>query len=184
MKYQANRNYVSDDVVMTPRPLATMLVSALSPSGRILEPCAGDGAFVEALEPYAAGRVGQCEAVDGGFSWWTERVDWVVTNPPWSQFAAFLRHALEIADNVAMLATVNHWWTRRRVADVLGAGFGYKHLLLCDWPQGWPSSGFQLGMMHVSRGYVGPLAITDLREKQAKGGAVCSTETCSDASGR
>lgn len=134
----------------------------LAPYGRILEPCAGDSSFVLELARYAInGRVDVCEINDGGmgFSWWTEHVDWVVTNPPWSQFREFLSHAMEISDNVAMLVTVNHWWTRRRVLDVEAAGFGYKKLLLCDWPIGWPASGFQLGMMHISRGYVGPLLI-------------------------
>lgn len=156
MRAQANRDYDSNDVVMTPTALAVGLVSLLQPSGHILEPSAGDGAFVDALRLY--GRVDTCDIRDGemGFTWWTERVDWVVGNPPWSNFAVFLRHALEIADNVAYLVTVNHWWTKRRVRDVAAAGFGYRQLILCDWPAAWPSSGFQLGMMHLQRGYRGP----------------------------
>jgi hypothetical protein len=55
--------------------------------------------------------------------------------------------------------TVNHWWTRHRVNAVTTAGFGYQQLLLCDWPPEFPASGFQLGMMHIARGYTGPLDI-------------------------
>jgi hypothetical protein len=151
---------------MTPRPLADALVAALKPSGLVLEPCAGDGAFVEALRVFLQTDEGihdvwTCDIADGdmGFEWWSQPVNWVITNPPWSQFARFLRKAMQIADDVAFLATVNHWWTKRRVRDVRDAGFGYKQLLLCDWPPEWSSSGFQLGMMHVQRGYRGPLDI-------------------------
>ena len=161
MRSQPNRNYVSSDVVMTPDWLACDLALALAPSGVILEPCAGDLSFVMALEEYAT-EIASCEAGDAGFEWWTRHVDWVITNPPWSQFRVFLKHSMEVADNVALLATVNHWWTKRRVADVAAAGFGYRHLFLCEWPAEWPSSGFQLGMMHIQRGYRGPLPITRL----------------------
>lgn len=147
---------------MTPPWLAEALVHSLNPSGRILEPCAGDGAFVSALRPY--GDVSSCDTSLGhpGFEWWTDHVDWVVTNPPWSQFRLFLVHSMEVADRVALLSTVNHWWTRRRVAEVKKHGFGYRKLLLCPWPKEFPASGFQLGMMLIERGYTGTLAIHDI----------------------
>jgi hypothetical protein len=167
MKHQPNRNYRSNDVVMTPRWLAEMLVQSLQPSGHILEPCAGQGAFAEALRPY--GQVSALDVTAGhpGFEWWTERVDWVVTNPPWSQFRTFLVHGMEVADHVALLSTVNHWWTKRRVTEVRRHGFGYRKLLLCPWPQEFPASGFQLGMMLIERGYKGDMAIEELMRPKA-----------------
>src|SRR5215207_4048248 len=110
MRNQPNRNYRSDDRVMTPLPLAREIVARLQPRGLILEPCAGAGAFVQALASY--GQVEWCE-IDRGrnFFLWDQRVDWIVTNPPWSQFRAFLEHSISLADHVAFLATVNHWWT-------------------------------------------------------------------------
>jgi hypothetical protein len=142
---------------MTPDSLATALVAELQPSGRILEPwCREDGAFVRALEPY--GDVSWCEIEEGrDFFHWTERVDWIVTNPPWSKFAAFLEHALRLADHVVFLVTVNHWWTVRRVRLVLDAGLGYRDLLLVQWPSAWREEGFVLGVMHLERGYRGGL---------------------------
>lgn len=158
MKLQPNRNYVSQDSVYTPVSLALSLAKELRPSGVILEPCEGSGAFSQALEPF--GTVITLEKDRGDdFGFWSEHVDWVITNPPWSNFRVFLSHALEVSDNVAFLATVNHWWTKRRVSDVQRAGFGYRSLLLCDWPVEWPSSGFQLGMMHIAKGYQGPLHV-------------------------
>lgn len=165
MRLQPNRNYRSSDAVMTPRPLARALVTALAPSGSVLEPSAGDGAFVEALrECPAVTSVQTCEIIDGdmGFTWWTEHVNFIVGNPPWSNFRVFLAHAMQVSDNVAFLVTVNHFFTKRRVRDVCDAGFGYKTLLFCEWPMEWPSSGFALGFMHLQRGYRGPCTIRQL----------------------
>lgn len=149
MKSQPNRNYTSNDQVMTPEPLARALCAAIRPSGTILEPCAGDGAFVAALRPY--GEVLTCEA-DTDFLAYQSRVEWIVTNPPWSQFAPFLRQAMTVADHVAFLVTVNHFWTTRRVRDVREAGFFYQRLLLIPrWPTTWPGSGFQLGCMVLGK---------------------------------
>ena len=63
MKSQPNRNYESNDIVYTPAPLARALVSTLAPSGHILEPCEGAGAFSRELEKY--GTVSRLEAHRG-----------------------------------------------------------------------------------------------------------------------
>lgn len=167
MRSQPNRDYQSNDVVMTPRWLAEAIADAVKPSGVILEPCSGDGVFVDVLSKY--GTVKTCEASAGDdFFFWSQPVDWIVTNPPWSNFRQFLSHALPLATNVVFLATVNHWWTRRRVKDVHQAGFGYRRLILTPWPEEFPASGFQLGAMHLEKGWNGPMAITRIiREKAA-----------------
>lgn len=168
MRSQANRNYHSNDAVMTPDPLARLIVDCLRPHGRILEPCAGDGAFVRALRGY--GTVLTCEATVGqDFSWWTAPVDWIITNPPWSKFRSFLTHALEVADHIVFLATINHWWTRRRVDEVVSRGYGYRDLLLLAWPPEFPASGFQLGAMHLEKQWTGPLRVLDYREFETLG---------------
>lgn len=162
MRSQPNRNYKSEDRVMTPDWLAETIVDTIEPSGTILEPCAGQGAFLRALK--GRGKVEWCEIEKGrDFLRRERRCDWIITNPPWSKFKDFLVHALGLADNVAFLATVNHWWTKRRVREVLDAGFGYRHLVLVDWPKEFPASGFQLGVMHVQRGFTGSMQVTDLR---------------------
>jgi hypothetical protein len=49
----------------------------------------------------APARVDWCEIKRGrDFFAWTEPVDWIVTNPPWSQFRAFLQHAMTLAEKV------------------------------------------------------------------------------------
>jgi hypothetical protein len=156
--------HVGDSEYRLPDWFAAALMSQLRPTGRIVVPGAesSSGAFVRALQGTA--EVSGCKAISADdFLSWAGRVDWVITNPPWNNFRKFLVHALEIADHVAMLVTVNHWWTQRRVADVKDAAFGYDRLILCDWPPECASNGFQLGLMVVSRGHTGPLAIEWLR---------------------
>lgn len=50
MKSQPNRNYKSDDVVMTPVELAEVLVNHFNPQGKGLEPCCGSGNILKFLK--------------------------------------------------------------------------------------------------------------------------------------
>lgn len=96
MKYQANRSYVSNDVVMTPKPLAKALVEHFQPQGKGLEPCAGCGNVLEFL-PNAE----WCEIEkERDFYDYKGRVDYIFTNPPWSQIRKFLAHSMEVAGEV------------------------------------------------------------------------------------
>lgn len=147
-----------DDRVYTPPPLAQQIVRHFDPGGSCLEPCAGEDAFIHAmcLAPLAF-IVYECE-IDRGedFFDFNLKVDWIITNPPWSQFRQFLKHSMELADNVVFLANLNAWVTRSRMRDVFDAGFGYKEALLVDTPpKPWPQTGFQLAAVHIQRGYTG-----------------------------
>lgn len=92
---------------------------------------------------------------------WTTKVDWIITNPPWSQVRRFLRQAMLVADHVVFLLTVNHVWTKARVRDIRDAGFGVREIVLVDMPRTFPQSGFQLGAVHLERGWKGPMKLTD-----------------------
>jgi hypothetical protein len=160
MRSQPNRNYVSNDDIPTPVPLARALVEILRPEGRILEPCVGEGSFLLALPEGTE----WCEIKRGrDFYEWCAPVDWIVTNPPWSQMRRFLRHSFAIADHVAVLITINHVWTRARLRDAREQGFGLKQIILVDTPASFPQSGFQLGMVVYQRGYTGPIELFELR---------------------
>jgi len=154
VRYQPNRDYRSNDDIQTPRALAAALVTALAPQGSILEPCSGDGAFLQVLPSDAR----WCEIKRGrDFLTWQGRVDWIITNPPWSQIRSFLQKSFVVADHVAFLMTVNHAWTRARLRDAREAGFGLRKIILVDTPRSFPPSGFQLGMVVYARNYGGSL---------------------------
>ena len=99
MKYQANRNYVSNDSVMTPIPLAKALVGHFQPKGKGLEPCAGCGNMLQFLS-----NAEWCEIEKGrDFFDYDGRVDYIFTNPPWSRIREFLIHSMKVADEIYFL---------------------------------------------------------------------------------
>lgn len=159
MRYQANRDYVSNDDIQTPPGLGRQLVAHFAPSGRILEPCAGEGHILDCLPPGSA----WCEIKRGrDFFAHDAHYDWIITNPPWSRIRAFLVHSFAHADNVVFLMTVNHVWTKARLREMRSAGFGLREILLVPTPPGFPPTGFQLGAIHYQRGYQGPLGLAEL----------------------
>lgn len=153
---------MSNDEVQTPVSLAETCCQWLRPhvGGSILEPCRGAGNFLKAYEKLDQSRITEihsCEINDGeDFMDWKQKVDWIITNPPWSKMRDFLRHGYEVSDNVVYLVTVNHLWTKARVRDAREAGFGIRGQLLVPMPPEFPSSGFQLGFIWLQRGFKNP----------------------------
>jgi len=159
MRCQPNRNYTSDDVVQTPPEMARRLVRHFAPSGEILEPCCGQGHFLKALPS----GTHWCEISRGkDFFSWDKPVDWIITNPPWSQIRRFLGHSMEVANHIVFLMTVNHAWTKARLRDAREQGFGIREIALLEMPLCFPQSGFQLGAVYYARGWDGDISFTDL----------------------
>ncbi len=152
-----------DDVIYTPDYLAKQIVDYFKPTGRILEPCKGNGAFSNLMP-----GCDWCEiSEDRDFLSYSSSFtyDYCVTNPPYSQFRVFLKHSMELADNIIFLAPVNHFWLKARMRDIKEAGFGFREILMVETPKketGWPQSGFQLGCTHIKRGHTGDCKITNL----------------------
>ena len=95
---------------------------------------------------------------------WDEKVDWIVSNPPWSIYREFAKHSYKWADNVAYLITVNHDLAlKARLRDMKEAGFGIREVIMVDTPkENWPQSGFQLGVVWKQRGYKGKVKFKTL----------------------
>lgn len=86
----------SSDVCITPDVIACDIVAHFRPYGRILDPCKGDGAFLRQM-PGAE----WCEIREKrDFFEWTDPVDWIVSNPPYSCFRLWLRHSRRIAEHI------------------------------------------------------------------------------------
>jgi hypothetical protein len=145
-----------NDVVYTPQDLADRIVKHFQPTGVILEPCAGKGAFVRAIKDFTGRLPLECEITKGkDFFHFSSKVDWIITNPPWSQARKFAQHAYTLANDVVFLITVNHFTAlRARFIDMERAGFAIREIALVDTPPlPWPQSGFQLGAIHLQHGY-------------------------------
>ncbi|HHX91393.1 MAG TPA: transcriptional regulator [Paracoccus sp.] len=147
-------NAPEQDVVLTPELLAARIVGVFADrmKGDVLDPCRGDGAFFNAFPTHVTSY--WCEIGEGrDFFGWSQKVDWIVTNPPYSKLRSFLVHAMALADNVVFLTSLNHLNTRARIRDIREAGFGARRVVLVPLPEGWPHSGFQFAAVHLQRGW-------------------------------
>src|ERR1700722_13174170 len=159
------------DLVYTPDGLAKRIVGHFLPQiiGRVLEPCEGGGAFTRAFAAHGLTDVTALEIARGSnFLRFDGKVAWIITNPPWSLAKQFLQHAYRVADDIVFLITLHHIFDlRSRIADMEGAGFAIKEVLLCKTPdRPWPQSGFQLGAVHLQRGYRGTITWGWLEDSQ------------------
>lgn len=151
-------NTEDKDIVMTPPELAIDIISHFNPSGLVLDPCKGEGAFYNNF----SGLKDWCEISQGkDFFEYKSKVDWIITNPPWSKIRDFLHHGMQISDNIVYLITINHYTTKRRLRDMKENGFGLKEIYCVTTPpKPWPSLGFQLAAVHTKRGYTGDISMT------------------------
>ena len=156
MKYQSNRNYKSNDCIMTPINICKDIITHFKPYGKILEPCKGTGNFLKVMD------ADWCEITEGiDFLTHNKHYDWIITNPPWSKIRIFLNHSMELADNIIFLITINHLWTKARIGDILGMKFGIKEIYLIDAPKELNNSGFQVGCIYLKRDYTGKIKLTN-----------------------
>jgi len=161
MKSQPNRDYKSDDVVMTPEPLAKKIINHFNPEGSVLEPCKGSGVFYNNFNNTNKYWCEISENID--FFDFDKKVDWIITNPPWSKIRNFLIHSMELSDNIVFLFTINHLWTKARLRDIKEMGFGIKEIIIFDTPNNFPQSGFQVGVVYIKKHYIGNIKFTDWR---------------------
>jgi hypothetical protein len=140
----------TEDVVYTPDDVARAVVERFRPSGRILDPCKGDGAFMR----YMPGAE-WCEIREGrDFFGWTEPVDWIVSNPPYSIFADFLQHSFCVANNIVFLIPVNKAFNSDRMMREIWTWGGIQTVYVIGGGRalGFPI-GFCIGAVHFCRGY-------------------------------
>jgi hypothetical protein len=150
MKYIKN-NCTRNDVVFTPPSLAGRIIAHFKPNGFILDPSAGNNAFYNHFKKYSQ-NYDWCEISKGkDFYLYNRKVDYIITNLPWSQFRKFLNHAMSISTNVIFLSPVNHFFTKARLRDMKEKGFEFKEILYVDSPKNFPSTGFALGAVHIAK---------------------------------
>ena len=160
-------NTKREDCVQTPANLALDIMNHFKPTGTILEPCKGEGNFLEAYENY--NLISQMQG-GNGIKWaWCEilenkdffdfkdKSNWIITNPPYSKLRKFLQHSMEVSDNIVFLTTINHLWLKARLRDIETAGFGIKEIIVFDTPKTFPQAGFQIGCFYLQKGYVGDI---------------------------
>lgn len=144
------------DVVYTPDWVASDMVSFFQPSGVILEPCKGDGVFLKYL-PSAE----WCEIQEGrDFYAWNTPVNWVIGNPPYKTFSEWMRHSMELAQNICyVIATNKPFNSGRFILDWFEYGkikhmryYGRSGSIGFKEDMGWAMAAF-----HFQKGYQGPM---------------------------
>ena len=146
-----------NDVVFTPDWLACQIVSMFPIKGKVLEPCKGEGAFLNCLPK----NTDWCEIAEGvNFYDYDKKVDWLVTNPPYSDFNRFLEHAFELADNVVLLVPVAKMFKSMGTLKTIMSygGFVSIHTLPAS-KAGFPF-GFPCAVYYMQKGYTG---LTDIK---------------------
>jgi len=143
----------SADIVYTPPILARDIIDYFQPSGVILDPCRGGGAFFNILP---SGSL-WCEIEEGrDFYAFQESVDWVVGNPPYSHYSAWMRHSMEIARDIVYVMPVYKVFASGKFLSDLFSWGGIVHIRRygtgTDW--GFPF-GHALSAVHYRRGYKG-----------------------------
>ena len=152
-------NSPEKDLVMTPDYLAVEIINHFAPTGVILDPSRGTGAF---YDNFPGDNNVWCELGEGkDFLTYTDKVDWIITNPPWSKIQQFLLHGMEISDNIVYLTTINHYTTKRRIREMRQHNFAIKEIYCVPTPKNpWPQLGFQLAAVHTQRGYTGGITMS------------------------
>jgi hypothetical protein len=156
------------DVVLTPDWVAKDMLDHFQPSGVILDPCRGAGAFHDLLPEGSP----WCEITEGrDFFSWTEHVDWVVSNPPYSMTRPWFRHSYTVADHLLYLIPLRNLFSGygfvREVYEF--GGIAAIRLYGTGGRLGFPM-GNAVGAVHVVRDLTGPTDVTfydDLARPQA-----------------
>lgn len=145
-----------NDVVFTPDWLAKKIVSMFPIDGKILDPCKGEGAFLRHLPE----GTDWCEIAEGrNFYDYDKKVDWIVANPPYSDFNRFLAHSFRLADNVVLLVPIAKLFKSMGTLKLIFnyGGFVEIHTLpssMAGFPFGFPSA-----VYYIKKSYSGETKI-------------------------
>jgi hypothetical protein len=152
-------NSPEKDLVMTPEYLAKEIINHFNPSGIILDPSRGEGAF---YDNFPGNNNDWCELGEGkDFLIYNKKVDWIITNPPWSKMQQFLEHGMKVSDNIVYLTTINHYTTKKRIRDMRKYNFSIAEIYCVPTPtKPWPQLGFQLAAVHTKRDHGGDIKMT------------------------
>ena len=151
------RKKTPNDLIMTNPDTAKWIVDYFNPQGLALDPCMGNGAFYDAFNC----NKDWCEITKGkDFFDYTNKVDWIITNPPFSIFDDFLLKSFDISDNVVFFCPLTKVFKGKRldikiceyggIKEIIHMGGGNQH--------GFPF-GFSTGCIHYQKNYKGDIKI-------------------------
>lgn len=152
-EYQNGVDIKCGDRVYTPEWVAADMVAHFKPSGRMLEPCKGNGAFLGHLPPGTQ----WCEIDEGkDFFMFTDHVDWVVSNPPYSCTRKWFQHSYVIAENLLYLVPLRNIFSGHGFIKEIHAFGGIVEMRFYGTGSslGFPM-GNAIGALHIKRSFFG-----------------------------
>ena len=146
----------TSDIVYTPVEVSKQIIEFLQPVGKCLDPCKGNGSFYNNLID-----ADYCEIAEGkDFFEYKTNVDWIIGNPPYSNFKEFLEHSFTIAQNVSYLVPTNKVFQRQIIMEMINKWGGLKSMIIYGSGSliGFPF-GFSVGNFHFQKDYTGDCKI-------------------------
>lgn len=162
---KANKSKIStaSDIVYTKKETASWIIDYFNPQGSILEPASGKDVFFNLFKNTKKYR---CEISDGiDFFDWHLKVDWIITNPPYSIYDSFLEKSFEIADNVVFFVPIAKAFKSNKIESLVIKYGGLKEIIYMGGgsKHGF-SFGFPVGCLYYQRNYNGLCKITHKTE--------------------
>lgn len=132
------------DVFYTPPALAKLCIEKvpLNEGDVVLDPCSGNGAFYDQF-PSILVHKRQCEIEHGtNFYDFTSKVDWCISNPPYSHLDTWLKHSCSVSQKgFAYLLGWNNL-TAKRMESCEHEGFGITSITMFKVFQWYGMSAF------------------------------------------
>ena len=125
VKYNQNRR----DCVYTPEDLAVKLIKQIkvSKTDVLLDPASGSGVFYRNFP--ADNRSHKCEIEKGSdYFKFNQKVDWIITNPPYSILNRYLEHSLKLSQKGIAFLVGSYSLTPLRMEMIEKAGFKISKL--------------------------------------------------------
>lgn len=145
---------VDSDFVITPDWCARDIMEYYAPTGKLLDPCAGLNRVFYNLMPKNSDW---CEIQDGkNFFEYTNKVDWIIGNPPYSIFKQWMEHSYKISDNIVYLLPTFKIFNALGLCRLYSVNGWIKHIRFydvgknIDWARGRP-----IVAVHFKKGYKG-----------------------------
>lgn len=147
------------DTAYTNIETAKWIIDYFKPSGSILEPAAGRDAFYSQFNNEIKYR---CEIADGiDFFDCKTKVDWIITNPPYSIYDLFINHCFELADNVALFVPIAKAFKSNKIQELVSRYGGLKEIIyMGGGSRHGFNFGFPVGCLYYKKNYIGDCKIT------------------------
>ena len=154
----ATKKATAADTVYTKEETAKWIINYYKPAGSVLDASAGKDVF---YNNFASKQRHRCEITDGiDFFEWNKKVDWIITNPPYSIYDYFLQHCFEVADNIVLFVPIAKAFKSNKVQKMVNAYGGLKEIIYMGGgnKHGF-AFGFPVGCLYYKRGYIGDCRI-------------------------